>query len=98
MTTGLPWFVQQYKEKDPEYFALLEGSLNGAVNTELLDAKTRCLILLALDVLKGAAEGVKVLSRQAREAGAAEEEIREAVRLAYFVNSMDIIKTAVNAF
>lgn len=98
MVTALPWFVEQYKEKDPEYFALLEGSLSEAVNTQQLDARTRYLILLALDVLKGAAEGVKVLSRQAREAGATEDEVREAIRLAYFVNSMDLIKTAVNAF
>ncbi len=98
MAAALPWFAEQYKLKDPEYFALLEESLGEALNTQSLDAKSKYLILLALDVLKGANEGVKVLSKQARDAGATEEEIREAIRLAYYVNSMDIIKIAINAF
>jgi alkylhydroperoxidase/carboxymuconolactone decarboxylase family protein YurZ len=39
-----------------------------------------------------------VVAGQAREAGASDEEIKEALRLAYYVAGMDIIKASVNAF
>ncbi len=98
MPENQPWFMLRFKEKDPEYYDLLQVGFDHALNTRSIDGKTRYLILLALDVLKGAAEGVKVLAEKAREAGANEDEIREAIRLAYYVNSMDLIKTAANAF
>ncbi|MEN6327644.1 MAG: carboxymuconolactone decarboxylase family protein [Syntrophomonas sp.] len=98
MKKGLPWFFEQYEKNDPEYCAPLAEVLEKAVNPQSLDVKTKYLIILALDVLKGAGEGVKVLAKQAREAGASEQEIREVIRLVFYVNSMDVIKTSLNAF
>lgn len=94
----LPWFFEQFEKNDPEYFLLLAEVLEKAMNPQALDDKTKYLLILALDVYKGANEGVKVLAKQARDAGASEQEIREAIRLAYYVNSMDVIKTSLNAY
>lgn len=98
MDSKLPWFVDKMGDYDSEYYTFLKEVLQKAISTTALDEKTRYLILLALDTLKGAEMGVKVLSAQAREAGATEEEIKETLRLAYFVSSMDVIKTSLNAW
>lgn len=96
--SSLPWFVQKYKEADPEFFPVIKEVVESAMNPEELDDKTKYLIVLALDASKGAEQGVKVVAQQAREAGASEKEIREVLRLAYFVSGMDIVKTSLNAF
>ena len=98
MSVRLPWFVEKYLEVDSEYGRTVGNVVEDALNTGALDKKTRYLIVLALDVLKCSSEGVRVVARQAREAGASEEEIMEVLRLAYFVSGMDVIKTALNAF
>ncbi|HCF51436.1 MAG TPA: alkylhydroperoxidase [Syntrophomonas sp.] len=94
----LPWFVEQMKEYDAELFRLCADSVETAMAPGALDAKTKYLIVLALDALKGAAQGVKVVASQARAAGATEAEIVEALRLAYYVNGMDVVKSCLNAF
>ena len=91
----LPWFVEQMKEYDAELFRLCADSVETAMAPGALDAKTKYLIVLALDALKGAAQGVKVVASQAR---ATEAEIVEALRLAYYVNGMDVVKSCLNAF
>ncbi len=96
--SSLPWFVQKYQGSDPEFFPLIKEIVEKAMNPEELDEKTKYLIVLALDASKGAFQGVKVVAEQAREAGASEKEIRETLRLAYFVSGMDIVKTSLNAF
>lgn len=95
---NLPWFVKKYEENDPEYFLLIKETVEKAMNPTSLDEKTKYLLLLALDVCKGATEGIKVLARQAREAGATEGEIREVLRLVYFVNSIDAIKNSLSVY
>jgi len=94
----VPWFVENYKQYDPEYQALVKQVVAGAMDEGPLDDKTRFLIALALDVYKGAGDGVKTLAKQARDAGATVEEIAHAIRIAYFVAGMDVIRIALNAF
>lgn len=94
----LPWFVEQMEQHDIELYRLSADSAGTAMAPGALDHKTKCLIVLALDALKGAARGVKVVAAQARAAGATEAEIMEALRLAYYVSGMDVVKTCLNAF
>ncbi len=83
---------------DAELYRLSADSVHTAMAPGALDAKTKILIVLALDALKGAAQGVQVVAAQARAAGATEAEIKETLRLAYYVSSMDVVKTALKAF
>jgi len=94
----LPWFVEKLKDYDQEHFLLVKEVVNRAMHTVELDEKTKYLIVLALDTYKGSAEGVKVVAKQARTAGATDKEIAEVLRLVYFVSGMDAIKTSLNAF
>lgn len=98
MSVKLPWFVEKYQEIDPEYGQVVIDVTMQAMQTQALDDKTRYLVVLALDALKGADEGVRVVAGQAREAGASEQEIQEVLRLAYFAGSMNLIKTFLNAY
>ncbi|MBC7075970.1 MAG: carboxymuconolactone decarboxylase family protein [Syntrophomonadaceae bacterium] len=98
MSKNLPWFVEKFEDHDPEYFRLVKETVDKAMSPVELDEKTKYLVVLALDAYKGAAEGVKVVAKQAREAGATEQEIIEVLRLVYFVSGMDAIKNSLNAF
>ena len=77
---NLPWFAEKMSEYDPAYHKMLEQMATIALSPSALDKKTMLLILVALDALKGAGQGVKVLANQARQAGASEDEIKEALR------------------
>jgi AhpD family alkylhydroperoxidase len=94
----LPWFVEKVERYDPEFYKRVKSVVEVAMKPGALDTKTKILITLALDAFKGADQGVKVLAAQAREVGATDEEIAEALRLAYYVSGMDVIKTSLNAF
>ena len=85
-------------EKDPDFFPVVKSVVESALKTRALDLKTTYLVVLALDAAKNAEQGVKVLAEQARAAGASEEEIKEVLRLAYYVSGMDVIKTSLKAF
>lgn len=98
MNVKIPWFVERYQELDPEYGQVIVDVTTRAMETKALDEKTKHLVVLALDALKGAEEGVRVVAYQAREAGATELEIQEVLRLAYFAGSMSYVKTILNAY
>lgn len=94
---SLPWFVEQMQQYDAELYRLSADSVRTAMAPGALDVKTKLLIVLALDAMKGAAQGVKAVAAQARAAGATEAEIVEALRLAYYVSGMDVVKTSLSA-
>lgn len=98
LTVKVPWFVDNYRQYDPEYQVLVKQVIDGAMAEGPLDEKTRFLIALALDVYKGSADGVKLLAKQARDAGATGSEIAQVIRIAYYVMGMDVVKVALNAF
>ncbi|HWP97694.1 MAG TPA: carboxymuconolactone decarboxylase family protein [Syntrophomonadaceae bacterium] len=98
MTVRLPWFVEKYCEIDEAYGQTISSVVEGAMQPGVLEEKTKHLVVLALDALKGSTEGVRVVARQARQAGASDEEIMEVLRLAYFVSGMDTVKTFLVAF
>jgi len=96
--THIPGFVKEYETIDQGLFEQAKGVLEMAMTPGALDKKTKLLIVLALDTLKGASEGVKVLAEQARAEGAKDQEIAEAIRLAYYVAGMSALKTGLSAF
>lgn len=94
----VPWFVENMKPYDPGFIQAVETLVQEALAPGALDVKTKLLITLALDALKGAEQGVRVLAAQARAAGASDQEIAEALRLACYVAAVDPVKCALAAF
>ncbi|MGE5417319.1 MAG: carboxymuconolactone decarboxylase family protein [Acidobacteriota bacterium] len=94
----VPKFVESYKSIDPVLYDEVQRVTNMAMEPGALDVKTKLLITLALDSFKGAADGVRVLARQARAVGASDQEIAEAIRITYYVAGFDSLKTGLSAF
>ncbi|HWJ03760.1 MAG TPA: carboxymuconolactone decarboxylase family protein [Verrucomicrobiae bacterium] len=95
---SLPPVLNGLKEHDPKLYSLAQELNSLAFAPGALEEKTKVLITMALDALMGADQGVKVLAARARKAGATEEEIAEALRLAYLVAGMRTLITATAAF
>lgn len=93
-----PWFVEKLAETDPELYELVEKNIELATGPGALDGKTKLLIVLALDAFKGSGPGVKALAEQARQAGASEMEIKETIRIAHLISTMDCLNAGSQAF
>lgn len=93
-----PPFVEILREKDPELFAAVDKLSQVANKPGALDQKTKVLISLALDAFNGAIGGVKTLSEVARKVGATEEEIKETLRMSYYISGMQSLVAGAAAY
>jgi alkylhydroperoxidase/carboxymuconolactone decarboxylase family protein YurZ len=94
---ALPPFLKSLSDRDPA-LAKAVDLLWETAQSGPLDPKTRTLITMALDAAHGAARGVESLANQARAQGASDEEIAQALRLAYIVAGMNCLTTGAAAF
>jgi alkylhydroperoxidase/carboxymuconolactone decarboxylase family protein YurZ len=98
MQVHLPPFVQQLESRDPELYEAVKKATEVAMTPGALDAKTKTLIALALDAYIGAERGVMVLAGRARDLGATEQEISEALRISYSVSGSRCLAACAGAF
>ena len=98
MTRRLPPFAERFAEIDGKLYDKVSGIQEIAYPEDGLDRKTALLITLAIDAFKGAAGGVASLAKQARAAGATEQEIKQAIRIAYYVAGMQTLAAGSAAF
>ena len=90
-----PKFVEDLKEYDPKLYPTVSGVVEMAyAEGGALDTKTKLLIALALDAVSGSKGGVTSLSKKAKAAGATEDEVREALRMAYYIAGMKMMSAA----
>ena len=83
-----------YEKLDPELLKHVENSGGFVFNDGALPKKFELLIAMAFDASFGAVNGVKSLAQQAIEAGATQEEITEALRVAQHLSGVGCIYTA----
>lgn len=86
-----------YEKIDPELLKNVEKSKEFVFADGALPKKFKLLIALAFDASYGAVNGVKSLAQQAIEAGATQEEITEALRVAYYISGVGSLYTAAQA-
>jgi alkylhydroperoxidase/carboxymuconolactone decarboxylase family protein YurZ len=98
MPVHLPPFVQQLESRDPELYEAVKKVTEVAMSPGALDDKTKTLIALALDAYIGAERGVMVLAGRARDLGATEQEISEALRISYSVSGSRCLAASAGAF
>jgi len=91
-------FLERLIECDPEYHALVKEVWDKAQAAGALDAKTKTLMVLLIDAMKGQKEVVQRLAVRARELGASDDEIRETVRLAFLAAGVSGLSAGVMAF
>jgi alkylhydroperoxidase/carboxymuconolactone decarboxylase family protein YurZ len=83
---------------DPELLKLIGQTNELALADGALPRKVKLLIAMALDAADGATEGVKALAALAMQAGATQQEVMEALRVAQYVSGVGSVYTAARAF
>jgi len=73
------------KEKDLKLLAQIEGARELAFKDGKISKKNKLLIAWAIDMAKGAENGIKALANQALENGATQEEILETLRIVNYI-------------
>jgi len=98
MANNYPEFITKLQKTDPKLYESVSGIYDLSMTPGELDDKTKILIALALDALSGSGEGVRVLSKIARNMGLSVAQITEALRLAYFVAGNPVLDAMKSAF
>ena len=87
-----------FEKLDPELFKLVERNNELALTDGAISKKHKLLIAMALDISRGAVQGVTALARESMQAGATTEEITEALRIAQYICGVGSVYTAAEAF
>lgn len=95
---GVPPFLAELRKRDPETFESVHKMLQKVMTPGKLDVKTKVLIAIAVDAVKGARAGVENLAKQARKMGATDEEIHEALAVAQAAANLQFLSAADAAF
>ena len=78
----------------PKLMEQVEGHRDLTFADGALPCKVKFLIAMALDADHGAIQGVTSLARAAIAAGATQDEISDALRVAYFIGGVGSVYTA----
>ena len=93
-----PWFFEIVEKNDPEFVALLAADRDFAMSEGAIPAKYKMLMTMVIDALLAHDAGVAGIANRARDMGASEDEIKEAVRVAYLYGGTPALVSALNAF
>ena len=94
----MPEWLQILQEKAPEFTATYLSQREDIMKDGAIPAKYKFLMIMIVDAIMAHEQGCAGLANQARKAGASEEEIKEAVEVAYLFGGTPALVTAVNAF
>ena len=93
-----PPFISNLEKTDPKLFEAVAGMYDLAMAPGELDAKTKILITLAIDAFANTPEGVKSVSKAARNMGVTDGQIAETLRIAYMISGNKTLATSQAAF
>jgi alkylhydroperoxidase/carboxymuconolactone decarboxylase family protein YurZ len=93
-----PWFFEIVEKNDPEFVDLLAADRDFALREGAIPAKYKMLMTMVIDALLAHDAGVAGIANRARDMGASEDEIKEAVRVAYLYGGTPALVSALNAF
>jgi len=84
--------------RDPEFFGMVKPLMDKAMGAGALDQKTKTLIILFLDAIRGQHDAVKAVAARARAVGATDGEITEVIRLAFITSGLSGMVAGLAAF
>ena len=94
----LPAWIQTLKERDSQFAEGYLAQREQVLKDGAIPAKYKILMTMIVDALMSHPDGCANIANRARAAGATEEEITEAVEVAYLFGGTPALVTAVNAF
>ena len=93
-----PWFFEIVAKNDPDFVTYLEADLDFIMREGAIPAKYKILMTMVIDALLAHDAGVATIAQRARDNGASEDEIKEAVRIAYLFGGTPALVSSLNAF
>jgi alkylhydroperoxidase/carboxymuconolactone decarboxylase family protein YurZ len=97
MNAPYPPFIQDLQRTDPALHELVARKHDLVMGPGALDARTNLLILLAVDAFAGSS-GVRGISAAARQQGASDAQLAEAIRIAFHVAGNKVLVSGAAAF
>lgn len=98
MTQAPVSFQQLLDENTPELAALVANARTSITDDGALSAKVKTLMMMICDALLNHESGVTNLANRARALGASEDEVKEAVGVAYLMGGLPAVVAGSNAF
>ena len=99
MTQAQPvGFQQLIDEHAPDLAAAVANARSSITNEGALSSKVKTLMMMICDALLNHEGGVSNLANRARALGASEEEIKEALGVAYLMGGLPAMVAGSNAF
>lgn len=93
-----PAFITQLEKRDPQLFEIMSDLMAQVFVPGAIDVKTKLLISIACDAICGAKAGVENLSIQARKMGVTDDQINEALKVAFVSSCMQNLSSSSAAF
>ncbi|MDE2802219.1 MAG: carboxymuconolactone decarboxylase family protein [Chloroflexota bacterium] len=91
-------FQQLYDENAPDLAAMIGGARSAITEDGALPARIKTLMMMICDALLNHEQGVTNLANRARALGASEEEVAEALGVAYLMGGLPAAVAGANAY
>ena len=98
MTQAPVGFQQLIDEHAPDLAAVVANARNSITSDGALSSKVKTLMMMICDALLNHESGVTNLANRARALGASDEEIKEALGVAYLMGGLPAMVAGSNAF
>ena len=98
MTQAPVGFQQLIDEHAPDLAAIVGNARNSITSDGALSSSVKTLMMMVCDALLNHESGVTNLANRARALGASEEEIKEALGVAYLMGGLPAMVAGSNAF
>ena len=98
MTQAPVSFQQLLDENAPELAGVVANARNSITGDGALPASVKTLMMMICDALLNHESGVTNLANRARALGASEEQIKEALGVAYLMGGLPAVVAGSNAF
>jgi alkylhydroperoxidase/carboxymuconolactone decarboxylase family protein YurZ len=91
-------FQQLLDDNAPELAGIVANARNSITSDGALPAKVKTLMMMICDALLNHESGVTNLANRARALGASEDEVKEALGIAYLMGGLPAVVAGSNAF
>ena len=98
MTEQQPTLFDAIVANDPDLAKLFIANRNFIMAGGALSAKTKTLMAMLCDAMRGRETGAAEMADRARGLGASEDEIAETLRVAYLMGGLAALVTGANAY
>lgn len=94
----VPLFLKPIYDQDPELYSIIKQSLDLVHQDGALEKKYKYLISMVVDALRFHPSGVVACAKEAKEAGATDEQIMEAMRVAFVGGGLPCLLESVEVY